>query len=232
MTNKKDIIGYNNSKKNVYNSVGNVKSPSLDSIRFMKDPEKLLVQYDNLIRSLGRKYSKQFYNPSEVEDLFSYVKDAFVTLVKEYDIGSEVDFAGYIKFTLEPRVKYSYVNMRIGKSDRVAPLKSSEYSIQDLITGKEYSGTAISTDKKNKVTKVESVSEYDDSLVQSLEVMNEAIGLDAIDYAVIDMLLMNIKGANQMHDYLLNTKNLDIPKSILSKSYEKIRGYYKELYYK
>jgi len=227
----KEIIGYNNSDKNVYNSIGGVKSTSLNKIRFVKDPEKLLVQYDNLIRSLGKKYSKQFYNPSEVEDLFSYVKDAFVTLVKEYDINSEVDFAGYIKFTLEPRVHYSYTNMRISKSDRVTPLKANEYSVQDIINGKEYLGNSIATDKDNVVTSITNVSEYDDSLLILLDRMNSIIGLDAIDYAVIELLLMNIKGIKQMHDYTLETKGVNIPIKVLTASYNKIKEYFEEYYY-
>lgn len=227
----KEIIGYNNSDKNVYNSIGGVKSTSLNKIRFVKDPEKLLVQYDNLIRSLGKKYSKQFYNPSEVEDLFSYVKDAFVTLVKEYDINSEVDFAGYIKFTLEPRVHYSYTNMRISKSDRVTPLKASDYSVQDMLNGKEYLGSSVVTDKENVVTNITNVSEYDDSLFDLLDRMNSIIGLDAVDYAVVDLLMMNIKSVKQMHEYLLQNKEIDIPMSLLDKSFKKIRNYLIEYHY-
>lgn len=227
----KDIIGYNSDNKNVYNSVGDVQNVGLNTVRFVKDPEKLLVQYDNLIRSLGRKYSKQFYNPSEVEDLFSYVKDAFVTLVKEYDINSEVDFAGYIKFTLEPRVHYSYTNMRISKSDRVTPLKASDYSVQDMLNGKEYLGSSVVTDKENVVTNITNVSEYDDSLFDLLDRMNSIIGLDAVDYAVVDLLMMNIKSVKQMHEYLLQNKEVDIPMSLLDKSFKKIRNYLIEYHY-
>lgn len=227
----KDIIGYNSDNKNVYNSVGDVQNVGLNTVRFVKDPEKLLVQYDNLIRSLGRKYSKQFYNPSEVEDLFSYVKDAFVTLVKEYDINSEVDFAGYIKFTLEPRVHYSYTNMRISKSDRVTPLKASDYSVQDMLNGKEYLGSSVVTDKENVVTNITNVSEYDDSLFDLLDRMNSIIGLDAVDYAVVDLLMMNIKSVKQMHEYLLQNKEVDIPMSLLDKSFKKIRSYLIEYHY-
>lgn len=227
----KDIIGYNSDNKNVYNSVGDVQNVGLNTVRFVKDPEKLLVQYDNLIRSLGRKYSKQFYNPSEVEDLFSYVKDAFVTLVKEYDINSEVDFAGYIKFTLEPRVHYSYTNMRISKSDRVTPLKASDYSVQDMLNGKEYLGSSVVTDKENVVTNITNVSEYDDSLFDLLDRMNSIIGLDAVDYAVVDLLMMNIKSVKQMHEYLLQNKEINIPMSLLDKSFKKIRSYLIEYHY-
>lgn len=227
----KDIIGYNSDNKNVYNSVGDVQNVGLNTVRFVKDPEKLLVQYDNLIRSLGRKYSKQFYNPSEVEDLFSYVKDAFVTLVKEYDINSEVDFAGYIKFTLEPRVHYSYTNMRISKSDRVTPLKASDYSVQDMLNGKEYLGSSVVTDKENVVTNITNVSEYDDSLFDLLDRMNSIIGLDAVDYAVVDLLMMNIKSVKQMHEYLLQSKEINIPMSLLDKSFKKIRSYLIEYHY-
>lgn len=53
---------YNSQSKNVINSVGNYYNNRADAsnVTFVRDPEKLIVQYDNLIRSLGKSIVSTF----------------------------------------------------------------------------------------------------------------------------------------------------------------------------
>lgn len=104
-----NIIGYNSKDKNVFNSIGNIYSNSFN-VDFVKDPDKLIYQYHNLIYNLGKKYAHRFSNETDRKALFSYIQDAFYTLVMEYDPKSGVDFPGYINRKLKDRVYFSYVN--------------------------------------------------------------------------------------------------------------------------
>lgn len=109
MTKKDNTIGYNSKDKNVFNSIGNIHGDNFQ-VDFVKDPQKLIYQYHNLIYNLGKRYAHRFKNEADRQALFAYILDAFYSLVLEYDPKSGVDFPGYIDRKLKDRVYFSYVN--------------------------------------------------------------------------------------------------------------------------
>lgn len=83
-----------------------------------RDVEKLLKQYKNLINSIYQQEASRFtYNTDtgkvgdkvRQDDLKSYIIYQFITLVKEYDPHSGVDFPYYIKEKLTLRTRHSYI---------------------------------------------------------------------------------------------------------------------------
>ena len=130
-------IGYNSDNKNVYNSIGNVYIEDKDNkIKFQKDENKLLTQYSNLINSIGKKYASFCKNAQDREDLFSYIKECFITLVREYSMTNTYDFAGYIKRMLPMRVRGSYINKMKRLEKRESTLKGDSSSIESVIDAK------------------------------------------------------------------------------------------------
>lgn len=128
-----ELAYYNNKEKTSYTAIGKYYSPKGSNVKFVRDPEKLIHQYHNLIYSLGKKYSVYFSDYQERRDLFMYVKDAFVSLVYEYDIDSDVDFQGYVKRMLEKRVRESYSKREKKRRDHISPLKGSDSSITRML---------------------------------------------------------------------------------------------------
>ena len=68
--------GYNDDKKNVFNELNGIYIGSKgDKLTFLRDPEKLLKTYDNLIKSLGRLYggteTKMSY--TDRQELYAYI---------------------------------------------------------------------------------------------------------------------------------------------------------------
>lgn len=131
------VVGYNSSDKNVYNSIGDLYVEDTNhSLTFQKDEEKLLAQYSNLINSLGRKYASFCKTAQDREDLFSYIKECFITLVREYSMTNTYDFAGYIKRMLPMRVRGSYINKMRRHDKRESTLKGLDSSVESVIDAK------------------------------------------------------------------------------------------------
>lgn len=126
-------MGYNDANSTLVNSVGNLYGVKVPEGSFIRDPEKLLYQYDNLIRKLGKQYSAYFHSLTDIQDLYAYIKDTFISLVLEYDPYGGVDFPGYIVLKLPQRIYYSYIEKQFNDRERTILLKSSAYSVEDLV---------------------------------------------------------------------------------------------------
>lgn len=124
---------YNTKDKTRFTSIGGYYSPRGSNVKFVRDPVKLYHQYHNLIYAIGKKYSVYFPDNADREDLFEYVKDAFISLVYEYDIDSKVDFKGYVKHMLEKRVRESYSKREKKRKEHIAPLKDRNTNIEQKL---------------------------------------------------------------------------------------------------
>ncbi|AOZ62065.1 sigma factor [Bacillus phage QCM8] len=99
---------------------------------FLRDVDKLLHQYANLRNSIYNQYKVYLADPISQDELKSYIDEQFIRLVKEYDIGSDVDFPGYIKIKLHYRVKNSYIKSVYRDSQRVFVTRNA-FDVSHLI---------------------------------------------------------------------------------------------------
>lgn len=128
--------GYNDDEKNVFNELNGIYVGSKgNKLTFLRDPEKLLKTYDNLIKSLGRLYggtdTKMSY--ADRQELYAYISEVFIDLVKEYDMENDVDFPGYILMMMKIRIRGSYLEHRRRYDQHITPLKSDAITVEDLI---------------------------------------------------------------------------------------------------
>lgn len=129
----KNRSGINTKAKNVYNSInGTYVGGNTKKIEFLRDPNQLLKAYDNLIRKMGRKFSKPTMTQAEREDLYAYIKEVFIDIVLEYDMSSEVDFPGYVIRMLPARIRGSYLDKVQDYKYHISPLKNDNVSIESL----------------------------------------------------------------------------------------------------
>ena len=200
--------------------MGGYYNPSgTNNIKFVRDPEKLLAQYSNLIKATAKKYNKYWASEADRKDLYSYIIDTFLSLVYEYDINSEVDFRGYIKRMLDIRVAKSYSIPEKEKRDHIFTLNSRRTSIEDLISAQQLSGKVMNTTwfnskkSKSKVTEIDGSSHgvdsrianmtIDDSLDTSmLELMDILARDDRLDYVQMQMIKYISISPNQISEVL------------------------------
>lgn len=99
---------------------------------FLRDVDKLMHQYKNLRMSVYNQFKEYMPDPVTQSELWSYINEQFVRLVKEYDINGPVDFPGYIKTKLTYRVKHSYIKGEYRDRQRVFVPKN-EFDVSHLI---------------------------------------------------------------------------------------------------
>lgn len=103
-----------------------------DSGVFLRDVDKLFLQYKNLRMSIYGQFKGYLSDPVSQKELMSYIDEQFVRLVKEYNINGPVDFPGYIKTKLTQRVKYSYIKGEYRDRNRVFVPKN-DFDVTNLI---------------------------------------------------------------------------------------------------
>lgn len=101
------------------------------NVTFQRDLDKLYLQYANLRHAIYQQHAWRFDNHVKKEELREYIDEQFILLTKEYNVGSSVDFPGYIKTKLSLRVKESYVKNRV-KKEHNEFLGSNDDSIEML----------------------------------------------------------------------------------------------------
>ena len=101
------------------------------NVTFQRDLDKLYRQYANLRHAIYQQHAWRFDNYVKKEELREYIDEQFIILTKEYDVGSSVDFPGYIKTKLSLRVRESYVKNRV-KKEHNEFLGSNDDSIEML----------------------------------------------------------------------------------------------------
>lgn len=137
---------HNTEESNTYNSVGGYYDPSgTNNIKFVRDPDKLLAQYSNLIKATAKKYNKYWASNADKKELYSYIIDTFISLVYEYDINSKVDFQGYIKHMLDIRVAKSYSIPEKEKRDHISTLRSTKTTVENLVDSMQLKGDITSS---------------------------------------------------------------------------------------
>lgn len=127
------VAGYNGGEKDVYNTLGSEYiGGSGHNIKFQRDPEKLLKQYSNLIHKMGRKFGNIKMTHAERQDLYAYISEVFIDLVKEFDMSNGMDFPGYIARMLPTRIRGSYLDPVQDYKQHISPLKDPTKSIEGL----------------------------------------------------------------------------------------------------
>lgn len=156
MSKIKNIPGYNNDQKNVFSTLGHrYIGGSQHKITFERDPEKLLKQYSNLIHAMGRRFGNVNMTHAERQDLYAYISEVFIDLVKEFDMSNDMDFPGYIAKMLPTRIRGSYLDPHQEYKAHISPLKDSTKTVEeiaDLNYGKDrttFSYSTKSTDNRS-----------------------------------------------------------------------------------
>ena len=189
MSRHKNTTGYINPRKADVHSVGNTRTP-LKKGTFVKSPKKLLYQYSNLIKKLGKQYSKNFSTYDQDEDLFAYIKGAFIELVIEYDPYSSVDFPGYIVKKLPLRIKYSYISKKFLHHSRMVLLHSGDYSMNDLLDLIQSHGSGqITTDKQNRVSRMQKVPRISFAFKERIKDICRHVKMDNLDRLIFVYLI-------------------------------------------
>lgn len=200
----KDKIGFNNEDKNVFNSIGDFYlSKANNKISFVKNDEKLLKSYNNLIKNIGRKYDSYCTSEADRQDLYSYISECFLLLVHEFSLTNTMDFPGYINNMLNARVHGSYINKNVRRMDREAPIKQTEHSVEDLIDNYSENNSNIVVHYRKKTSKNDEVcriahtqvsNEIDTSILELIDTLQRE---GACTDIILDMILMFSKGADK-----------------------------------
>lgn len=126
-------VGYNGGQKDVFNTLGGEYiGGSNHNLKFQRDPAKLLKQYSNLIHRMGKKFGNINMTYAERQDLYAYISEVFIDLVREFDMSNGMDFPGYIARMLPTRIRGSYLDPTQDYKKHISPLKDPNKSIEDL----------------------------------------------------------------------------------------------------
>lgn len=97
------------------------------------NPEKLLREYEPLIKSVSKKFNNYFKNYEDKLDLYSQIQYEFIKLVQEYNPKRGIDFPYYIKRMLNQRT-YHYVTKQL----KVVNSETCVEELADFIEAKDY----------------------------------------------------------------------------------------------
>lgn len=222
----KDTIGYNSDKKNIYNSLNGIMDSDLKNIKFIKDPEKLYYQYHNLIFSLGKYYSQQFHMEADRQDLFSYIADAFISLVIEYDKNSGVDFAGYIDKALRARIKYSYIQREQTKAKRTL-LYNDRKTVEDELSDRQLSGDLIQYNRDGSISYIPltNTTINQQELYDLLDDIGSEVSLNNLDVLVITVIYEGFTTPKKIHRQIINQFRIKCKYKEVKESYENLKVY-------
>ena len=81
---------------------------------------------------MGRKFGNINMSYAERQDLYAYISEVFIDLVKEFDMSNGMDFPGYIVRMLPTRIRGSYLDPIQDYKEQISPLKSDTRTIEDL----------------------------------------------------------------------------------------------------
>lgn len=204
-----------------------------------------MKQYDNLIKSLGRKYGRFLNSEADRQELYSYIQDAFISLVKEYDISSDVDFPGYIVKMLEFRVGQSYSKPEQERKDHISPLKKEGTTIEGIVTGKQIAGKTTDIGFKGNDTKGENgdieptavrpvvyvprVNEMDTSILELLDDLKSKTDISPIKVELVKEISENDPGILKAKENVAN--KLHVPLSEVKQEYAELKSYLSLMYY-
>lgn len=235
-TSKIPKTGFNSASKNVYNKIGNIILPDGASFNFIKDPQSLFVQYNNLIRSLGKYYATIFPQIADKEDLFAYIADAFISLAIEYDPNSGVEFAGYIDTNLRKRIKYSYIQKYYKEKNRIKLLKSSDRDVSSIIAFRQVNKTLSKTDKEGVVTDIPNtdldfLNDYDNSFEALLQQYESVVNLSTLDKLVLKAAYLGYNSPRKITEYIETTYPDTYTTAKINQSYKNLKTFL-SIYYK
>ncbi len=69
---------------------------------------------------------------TERQDLYAYISEVFIDLVREFDMSNGMDFPGYIIMAFPTRIREAILTQHKTIKSISSPLKDSTKSIEDL----------------------------------------------------------------------------------------------------
>lgn len=224
--------GYNDDKKNVFNELNGIYIGSKgDKLTFLRDPKKLLKTYDNLIKSLGRLYggteTKMSY--TDRQELYAYISEVFIDLVKEYDMENDVDFPGYILMMMKIRIRGSYLEHKHRYDQHITPLKSETLTVEDLIDY-NYDQPKLSygqSKKKNSViSKIISMgdnNEIDEFTINTIRMIKN--NSSHVEPLIEIVLMVGVEGYSLRESLEFIKKEYHLSNKEVNEYVEELKGY-------
>ena len=221
-------------QQDIYNSVAGVYGLH-NNVKFVKDPEKLLHQYEHLIYSVAKQYTHQFKTEQDRKDLVAHIKSTFISLVIEYDPFSGVDFPGYIKAALNIRIRYSYVQVQLKKRYYESPMKANDLTEEEMVDYIAFKNNNAEYNKNGAIANINSDGLIDDSLIDFFETLNKEVKLDTLDYYILYSFFQGVYGVSQIvraissiddsfSKYAIQAEVKEV-KKLLAKHYEGARAF-------
>lgn len=131
---KNKVAGYNTENKNVFTDLdGTYIGEHGKQLTFLRNPTQLLKQYHNLIHKMGRQFGAINMTNAERQDLYAYISEVFVDLVKEFDMSNSMDFPGYIARMLPTRIRGSYLDSIQNYKKHFSPIKNDNNTVEELL---------------------------------------------------------------------------------------------------
>lgn len=81
---------------------------------------------------MGKRFGNINMTNAERQDLYAYISEVFIDLVREFDMSNGMDFPGYIAKMLPTRIRGSYLDPIQDYKEHISPLKDPTHSIEDL----------------------------------------------------------------------------------------------------
>lgn len=204
---KDKVVGYNTKNKNVFNDLNGVYiGGESENIDFLRSPEQLLKQYHNLIHKMGRQYGSSNMTAAERQDLYAYISEVFIDLVKEFDMSNGMDFPGYVARMLPARIRGSYLDSVQDYKQHISPVKNPTTSVEKLLDynyGKpkftfSYSSKSNFQREKRRdgktrgilteIVPTKSTNEPDTSLIEIYRYLDSRSVKDKIIYELVELI--------------------------------------------
>lgn len=244
--NKDKVAGYNTNNKNVFTDLDGIYiGEHGKNLTFLRNPTQLLKQYHNLIHKMGRQFGAVNMTNAERQDLYAYISEVFVDLVKEFDMSNSMDFPGYIARMLPTRIRGSYLDSVQNYKKHFSPIKDGNKSVEELLDynyGKpQYTFSYSSKSRYNRSTQrdgkmrgvlIEAINdsnenELDTSRIEIKHCLANANVQDPLVYNLIDLIVDRGLSLSEAKDYLAKKQGQDIHD--LNKAESELRVIFKPL---
>lgn len=231
------LADFNTKDNVVFNTILNTYIPNMGdyNITFVKDVNKLMVQYQNLIKSVGKKYSKYCHSYDDKKELFSFILECFVTLVIEFSMSNTMDFQGFISRMLNLRVRGSFISKKKRQSLRESTIKTGSMTVSDMIDIKmledkiylesTYRKKPNVDDYHSEVVTYKGQKELDDSIISLKEQLQESYHFNAIINNLVDLLS---KGYSK--EYCINCLSKVYKKCLVEENYKILKNDLSKIY--
>lgn len=243
---KNKVAGYNTTNKNVFTDLdGTYIGEHGKNLTFLRNPTQLLKQYHNLIHKMGRQFGAVNMTNAERQDLYAYISEVFVDLVKEFDMSNSMDFPGYIARMLPTRIRGSYLDSVQNYKKHFSPIKNGNNTVEELLDynyGKpKYTFSYSSKSKYNRSPQrdgkmrgvlIEALNdsnenELDTSRIEIKHYLNNADIQNPLIYKLVSLIIDHGLSLSEAKLYLAQKEQVDLHE--LNKAESEMREIFKPL---